>query len=497
MFFQELTIFQEGYEQRALVASVLVGLTCGVLGCFIVLRNMALIGDALSHAILPGVVVAFMVAGASLPALFVGAVAAGLIAAVLITWLQRNVRTKQDAAIGVVFSAMFASGVLGISWLTQREGVHLDMKDFLFGNILGVGREDLLLTGFISFYVLLSVAAYYRYFFMTTFESTVARTMGVSAATVHYFLMLLLSFTVVASLHSVGVIMVVGMLVIPASTAYLLADRLPTMLAIAALTGVISAVGGLAIAIGLNTTPGPAMTLVGAFFYFSATLFSPKRGILTQYWRKFLRKRQEKLEDALKALAFLHEKKGSLQENEVCPALKVNPNKLGALLKRMSAAGWVRRKDGEITLTSAGLEVAYKLIRSHRVWETYLARELGQHPDHIHDQAEKFEHLLPDEFIDEVDAFLGEPTRDPHGSLIPRARGDSRLGSVEPGSKLLITTAQTEDDVAPALWRQGLTPNTPLVVTAARPEGIDVRFGDKIFYIDRALADRVRVAIIG
>jgi len=126
-----LDILQQEWAIRALLASSMVGLMCGVLGCFIVLRNMALIGDALAHAILPGVVVAFVIVGYSALGFFVGSVIAGLLTAAGITWIQHNVKTKNDAAIGIVFTAMFALGVIGISGVS-REGVHLDLKDFLF-----------------------------------------------------------------------------------------------------------------------------------------------------------------------------------------------------------------------------------------------------------------------------------------------------------------------------------------------------------------------------
>ena len=147
---------QEPWAFRALIASAMVGISCGVLGCFIVLRNMALIGDALAHAILPGVVVAFVLVGYSTIGFFAGSVIAGLLSAVFITWIQHNVKTKNDAAIGIVFTAMFSIGVIGISWISKNEGVHLDLKDFLFGNILGISNEDIYLTTGIAIYFIIS-----------------------------------------------------------------------------------------------------------------------------------------------------------------------------------------------------------------------------------------------------------------------------------------------------------------------------------------------------
>nr|MBS0037981.1 metal ABC transporter permease [Saprospiraceae bacterium] len=158
---------------RAMLASVIVGITCGVLGVFIVLRNMALIGDALSHAILPGVVLAFLIFGTyHLSGFFAGAVLAGLIAAAAITWIQQKLPTKNDAAIGIIFTVMFAIGVIGISILSRNEGVHLDLNDFLFGNVLGVSQQDLYLNILIILAVVASIVIFYRYFYISTFQES-------------------------------------------------------------------------------------------------------------------------------------------------------------------------------------------------------------------------------------------------------------------------------------------------------------------------------------
>jgi len=278
-----LEIITTEWAIRALIASSLVGLMCGILGCFIVLRNMSLIGDALSHAVLPGIFFAFMIFGYSTIGFFVGSTIAGLLTAVAISWIQQNVQTKNDAAIGIIFTAMFSIGIMGISWLNQSEGVHLDLKDFLFGNVLGISNEDIFLTLGITVYTVVCVILFYRYLFITTFQPTIAETMGISAKTIHYFLMLLLSFAIVASLRTVGVILVVAMLITPAATALLLSDRLKNVIVISGIVGVLSAVSGLICSVLLDTTPGPAMTICATLFYFTAVLLSPTQGLLFKY----------------------------------------------------------------------------------------------------------------------------------------------------------------------------------------------------------------------
>ncbi|MCE3007728.1 MAG: metal ABC transporter permease [Bacteroidetes bacterium] len=296
-------LLTEGYEQRALLASLLVGISCGLLGCLIVLQNMSLIGDALSHSILPGVVAGYVVVGHSLFALFAGSVVAGMVSAILITLLQRHAAARNDASIGIVFSFMFALGIIGISWLTQQQGVHIDMKDFLFGNVLGVSRQDLWLTGLIAVYVALSLLVFYRYFFAVTFSRVVARTQGIRTGWVHYYMMLLLSFSVVAALQSVGVILVVAMLVIPASTALLLSRRLPHMLAWSALFGALSACIGLIGAIRLNWPPGPTMTVCAGLLYLAVLLLAPRR---RRIWSRLGHRRRRTSDKSDKAIHDTH-----------------------------------------------------------------------------------------------------------------------------------------------------------------------------------------------
>lgn len=492
---QELSdVFGYAYAQRALLASVLVGITCGLLGVFIVLRNMSLIGDALSHAILPGVVAGFLIAGHSIFAFFTGSVIAGLLAALSITWLQRNVKTKEDAAIGIVFSAMFALGIIGISAVTRQEGVHLDMKDFLFGNVLGIADQDLWLTGLIMAYTLVCLVAFYRYFFVTTFQAVMAQTAGINANLMHYFMMMLLSFAVVASLQSVGVILVVAMLIIPASTALLLSNRLPVVLGLSALVGVLSASMGLIIAIVWETPPGPAMTLVATAFYLLAMLFSPQKGLFLQWLRRLKRQRIQALEDVLKALVKLQER-GVKDLAATAAAMAVSPYNLRRQLQAMQQKRWIEsRRNQHIQLSAAGLERGYQLIRAHRIWESYLVQEMGLQTDQIHGQAEQFEHRLPEVFLQEVEAHLGFPTTDPHGSPIPQQSNAALvLAQLPLGSRAMVLTAQKSATVSSALWKLGITPNQVLQVEAHLVAVVVVRSAQNSFELPLSLAKQVQV----
>lgn len=487
-----LEILQQPWATRALLASSMVGVMCGILGCFIVLRNMALVGDAIAHAILPGVVFAFMLVGQSALGFFTGAVVAGLLMAVGITWIQQKVNTKNDAAIGIVFTAMFSIGVIGISSINRKPGVHLDLKDFLFGNVLGVANEDLYLTLGVLIYVLLSVILFYRYLFATTFQPVIAQTMGISVQAIHYFLMLMLAFAVVASLRTVGVILVVAMLITPASTALLLSNQLKKVLFIAAVIGLFSAIVGLFLAILFDTTPGPAMAIVATLIYLIAVLLAPEKGLVFKFFRKQSLQKRIRLEDILKQSHRLEEK-GALSLASLLEQLEFGETRLNAHLKELRSKKYVEKNS--LSLTPSGKKVAEKMIRAHRLWETYLVEKMGLSEHQIHEDAEKYEHLLSDELLDEVDYHLGYPTTDPHGSPIPSKRKLllSQLALME---KAVVTHHQISNIIAAKLWDLGILPETPIVLKAKENGSVSVKQEERLIDIPLDLAEAVSVKAI-
>ncbi len=483
-------IIQETWAVRALIASSLVGIMCGLLGCFIVLRNMSLVGDALSHAILPGVVGAYLIVGYSTLGFFTGAVVAGLVTAAAITWIQQRVKTKNDAAVGIVFTAMFSLGVIGISRISRSDGVHLDLKDFLFGNVLGVADTDLWLTGLVCAFVILSVVVFYRYLFVSTFQPVISETMGISVKLLHYYLMLLLSFAVVASLQTVGVILVVAMLITPAATALLLSKRLERVLVIAAAVGLLSAIIGLLLAIVWETTPGPAMAIVATAIYLLTVVLAPERGLLAKARRRSALRHRIQREDILKLV---------YREGERVTAQGVR-DKLDLNARQWRRhVGQLRRLDlftGEaLRLTDKGKALARRLVRAHRLWETYLADQIGLTTEQIHEDAERLEHLLTDELLDAVDAELGFPALDPHGSPIPAkplvyAR---TLAQLAPGTAFRLAPRQFTDEVTARLWEQGLVPGATFKVAARDEARIQISCPTGGHHLPAELAARIAI----
>jgi len=293
------------------------------------------------------------------------------------------------------------------------------LKDFLFGNVLGISDQDLVMTALVMFFTLICVVAFYRFFFITTFESVIAQTLGISVSTMHYFLMLLLSFAVVASLQSVGVILVVAMLITPASTAYLLTYKLERMLVLAAIIGLLSSTLGLLLAIGFETTPGPAMTITATFFYLAAVFFSPKRGLVSNYLKRREMRKLVLREDVLKQALKLQEKTEANPER-IASDLGMGLTQVNTLLKHLERRGFLQLSGKEIHLSDSGIRRGYELIRAHRLWETYQVKMMGMNVDQIHAEAEKYEHILTEALVEELAMKLGYPEQDPHGAPIPK-----------------------------------------------------------------------------
>lgn len=486
---QIIAFSQEAFFYRALFAAGMVGVICGILGVFIVLRNMSLIGDALAHAILPGVVLAVIFVGGSVISFFYGSVLAGLVTVIIITWIQQNVSTKNDAAIGIVFTTMYSIGVIGISRVSS-EGVHLDLKDFLVGNVLGVSNEDLYLTLGVLIYVVLSVVLLYRYLFAITFQSVIAKTMGIPVQMIHYFLMLLLSFAVVASVRTVGIILEVAMLITPAATAILLFKRLHQVIIASGLIGLLATTSGLLVAIALDAPPAPMMAVVAALFYLVAVFFAPKKGLFFKMHRRNQLQRKIRWEDIIKQAYRLNENEG-LTISNLSERLQLNTAQLQRSLNLLKNKGFFEKN--ELQLTDKGRDAGKQLVRAHRLWETYLVEKLGLAEHQIHEDAEKYEHLLSEELVDEVEDRLGYPETDPHGSPIPTKIGGTALATMQLKDSATITHHQISNLVTARLWDLGLMPDVPISVHEKTNTYIAVQQAERTIKIPAELARAVAV----
>ncbi len=264
------------FMQRSLIVAILVGLICAVVGSYLLVQRLALLGDAISHSVLPGLAIAYW-AGINL---FVGAFLSGMLGTTIIAWIRTKSPIKEDAAMGIVLSTFFAAGVTLIT-LIQKDN-KIDLNHFLFGNILGVTWGDVRDTAIIAIIVILVVRLLYKELLFYTFDPEGAQVAGLPVNALNFGLMSLISLTVVASLKAVGVVLVLALLITPGATAYLLVNRLNRVMALGAGIGILSSISGMYLSYWVNVPSGPAIALVAAGFFTLAFLFSPQYGLLTQ-----------------------------------------------------------------------------------------------------------------------------------------------------------------------------------------------------------------------
>jgi manganese/iron transport system permease protein len=267
------------FMQRSLLASLMVGILCAVIGCYVVLRGMAFMGDALAHAILPGIAIAYLLHGN----LLLGGLIAAVIVALGIGFFSRQGELKEDTAIGILFAAALALGVALISTIRTYAA---DLTHILFGNILGVSPSDLWLTAGLGGAVMVTILLLYKEFLVISFDPVLAATMRLPAELLRNLLLVLLAITVVVSLKTVGVGLVTAMLVTPGATAYLLTRRLPAMMAVAAAIGAFSGLAGMYLSFYANIASGAAIVLTASGIFVLVFFLAPRRGALWQFLRR-------------------------------------------------------------------------------------------------------------------------------------------------------------------------------------------------------------------
>jgi len=273
--------WQRQFMQHAFIAIIMVGVICGVTGTFVILRGLAFMGDALAHAIFPGVVIAFIFGGNFL----IGALIAAVIVSLIIGGITQSGRLTNDTAIGVLFVGAFA---LGIVLISSQQTYAKDLNSFLLGTILGVTRNDLLLTGSVGVVVLIVMAFFRRELITVAFDRTFAQASGLRLWHYDQLFLLMLSLAIVISLQTVGNVLVLAMLVTPAATARLLTDRLPVMTTLAAGIGAVSGIAGLYLSYYRGYASGASVVLVATAIFLTVFLFAPRTGAITVRLRRKL-----------------------------------------------------------------------------------------------------------------------------------------------------------------------------------------------------------------
>ncbi len=262
---------------RSLVGSIIVGIICSLVGTYVVLKGLAFLGDALAHAVLPGLAIAYIIGGTATMPLFWGSLIAGAFTATGIGLITRGGQLKEDTAIGIIFAGMFA---LGIAIISSVRNYSVDLSHFLFGDILGVSKTDIVLSVTVGFVIVLLVVLFYKELLVVIFDPVLAKTLRLPVRIFQFMLLFMISLVIVVSMQIVGVALMVAMLITPAATSYMLTSRLPSMMILSMIFGIISSISGLYISYYLNIASGAAIVLVCTLIFIVVFVLSPKRKLL-------------------------------------------------------------------------------------------------------------------------------------------------------------------------------------------------------------------------
>jgi manganese/zinc/iron transport system permease protein len=425
------------------ITGVLSATACAVVGSFLVLRRMSMMGDAISHAVLPGLAVSFLLTGSrDSVTMFVGAAVVGVLTALFTESLHRIGRVEQGAAMGVVFTVLFALGLILI--VRAADAVDLDPGCVLYGSIELVPLDTRIVLGLevpravlsLSIVLLIDlvfVVVFYKELKITAFDPALATTLGISARLMHYALMTLVAVTTVAAFESVGSILVIAMLIVPAAAARLLTDRLDVTLVLAIVLAAASAaighLGAITVPVWFgypDTSTAGMMAVVVGLFLFVAVLAGPRYGLISSALRRYRLALRIAAEDVLGLLYRLEEAKLRIDAGAVRAVLddllEIGPLTRRAAFARLQREGKLIHRDERWLLTDAGRSDARQLVRSHRLWEAFLARHWNVPADHLHAPADRIEHFLPASAGQDIARELDDVEHDPHGRDIPHRR---------------------------------------------------------------------------
>ncbi len=429
--------FDLGLDLFPLLAAVFAALVCGLLGNFLVLRRLSLMGDAVSHSVLPGLVIAFMVTDSRNPlVMFLGAAVAGIVTVILVEVVKKYGRVESGAAMGVVFSVLFALGVLLIEQAAVRH-VDLDADCVLYGQLEtlvwygapssaselfqwstvdAIPRQVLTLAIILALTIGM-VTLMYKELRIAAFDPALATAQGFNATIMHYVLMVFVAAATVASFEAVGSILVIAMLVCPAATARLFTDRLHSQIFASVVIALICGIGGYFAATIIPAlferdavNAAGSMAMVGGLTVTVAIIFSPRHGVLSRVVRRRRLASRVAIDDVLAAV-YRAAESGQTKVSITSLNLLLTPRRVEAALPTATRKGLLRREQQDVMLTEDGREAARQIVRKHRLWEHYLVEKAGFAPDHVHDTAEQLEHIQH--------APPSGPPTDPHGREIP------------------------------------------------------------------------------
>jgi manganese/zinc/iron transport system permease protein len=418
--------FSDPNVRFVVAGCILLTVSSAIVGCFTFLRKRALLGDAVAHSVLPGVCLAFMIAGTKNPfVLLIGAFLTGWLSLLAIDYITRNTKLKEDTAIGLTLSVFFGVGILLLTNI-QHSGnaAQSGLDSFLFGKAASLMLDDILIFGTVGIILILIVFLFYKELFLISFDENFARTIGLPVKIIELLLSTLTVMAVVVGIQAVGVVLMAAMLITPAAAARYWTSNLTSMIFLAVLLSIIAGIGGAFVSYQEKNMPtGPWIVMIISVIAMLSFLFSPQKGIVARLFVQRQHKLKILKENILKLLFQLGEKEKNFLNvrsiDEITAKRAMLKNDLIKGLRLLRLEGYVSKENTGWKLTSEGKEQGQRVTRLHRLWEMYLTEYLRIAPDHVHDDAESMEHIITPEIEKKLEEQLRYPMKDPHSSEIP------------------------------------------------------------------------------
>ncbi|HMV10504.1 MAG TPA: iron chelate uptake ABC transporter family permease subunit [Cyclobacteriaceae bacterium] len=422
----EFFSFADPNIRYVVLGSVLLTASSAIVGTFTFLNKRSLIGDAIAHAVLPGICLGFIVAGTKNPlVLIVGAFITGWLSLIVVEYINRKTRIKEDTAIGLVLSVFFGIGILMLT-VIQKSGnaSQSGLDHFLFGKAAALVGSDLFAFLIVALILLVVVYVLFKEFALMAFDKAYAKSIGYPVRALELILTSLIVLAVVIGIQAVGVVLMAAILITPAAAARFWTDKIVVMVLLASAFGAFSGLTGAYISFVAPAMPtGPWIVIVISMIAFISFFLAPKRGVVYRLIRQNNIRQTINNENVLKVLYQLGEENKNFfihrHLDEIIRRRKYEKSTLQSILRRLLNQGYVEQTGNLWSLTEEGKNKAQRVVKIHRLWELYLTTYMKIAPDHVHEDAETIEHLLTPELEAELEKQLGYAKLDPHQTKIP------------------------------------------------------------------------------
>lgn len=422
----EFFSFSDPNIRYVVLGSVLLTASSAIVGTFTFLNKRSLIGDAIAHAVLPGICLGFIVAGTKNPlVLIIGAFITGWLSLIVVEYITRKTRIKEDTAIGLILSVFFGIGILMLT-VIQKSGnaSQSGLDHFLFGKAAALVGSDLIAFLIVAGILLVVVYIMFKEFALLAFDKAYAKSIGYPVRTLELILTSLIVLAVVIGIQAVGVVLMAAILITPAAAARFWTDKVVIMVFLASAFGAFSGLAGAYISFVAPAMPtGPWIVIVISTIAFISFFLAPKRGVVYRLIRQNNIRQTINNENVLKVLYQLGEENKNFfiprHLDEIIRRRKYEKSTLQSILRRLLNQGYVEQTGNLWSLSDAGKNKAQRVVKIHRLWELYLTTYMKIAPDHVHEDAETIEHLLTPELEAELEKQLGYAKLDPHQTNIP------------------------------------------------------------------------------